>query len=304
MTLDRGAQPHFSRQVPSTRAECDALEIARKRATGELPQPRDEWGNGSRNGRIGYRSRSGTGIGTCIVNDGSGHYAQVHWEGPNFKTFCYIRQPSGRQDDIHGHDVKGWNGIPKWEEETSMSPFKRIAGGRIDIHAPPVQVIRVEEHIIVERQRIFHHVDTDDVHVQENAPTDAQIQIEASHVRAHENHQVIETRVGAKPRGFWTAFVLGPAKRSVAPQQVAPQLAPPQAIDKGMLRPVPQQAGVALPPPERQATPTPAPASGVHALPASQRHAASQPNAPLQLAHQPEQPLPLPAQRKKSWSIL
>jgi hypothetical protein len=178
----------------------------------------------------------------------------------------------------------------------------RIPGGRVDIHAPPVQVVRVEEHIVVERQRIIHHVDADDVHVQENAPTDTQIQIEASHVRAHENHQVIETRVGAKPRGFLMAFVLGPAKRPAAPQQVAPQLAPPQVIDKGLLRSVPQQAGVALPPLQRQATP--ASASGVHALPAPQRHAAPQPNAPPQLAHQPEPQLPMPAQRKKSWSIL
>ena len=119
--LDHGAQPMF-RQAPATQPECEALEIARMRATGELPQPRDEWGNGSRSGRVGNRSRCGTGIGTSIVNDGSGHYAQVHWEG-GAKPYCYIRQPSGKPGDIHGNDVKGWDGIPKWIEERGVNGY-------------------------------------------------------------------------------------------------------------------------------------------------------------------------------------
>jgi hypothetical protein len=278
MNLDRGARPNFPRQMPATRAECDALEIARKRATGELPQPRDEWGNGSRNGWRGNRSRSGTGIGTSIVNDGSGHYAQVHWEGPNFKTFCYIRQPSGDPNDIHGHDVKSWNGIPKWEE-TDLSPFKRIRGREVDIQAPETQVrvIYNDTHII-HQDRFFHH-HPDAQHIEQGQPERVQIGIDPTQVHVHRSDNVrVEHHEPRQPA--WKAVLFGvkPAKQQAIPQQRQappqqhPTLPPPQVVNRGFLLPAPQ-------PQQEQ-------------------------SRPLAIAHLPEVPMPMQAQRKKSRSWL
>lgn len=222
--LDRGAQPMF-RQAPATRAECEALEIARQRATGELPQPRDEWGNGSRNGRAGNRSRSGTGIGTSIVNDGSGHYAQVHWEGSAPRSYCYIRQPSGKPGDIHGNDVKGWDGIPQWEGTSMAKP------GHIDIHAPAPTVHRVyEDHIIV-RQRRFFHENAEDEHIDGAPQQAAQIHMQASTVEAHYSDQV-QVHDHRPPQSLLSAIFFGVRKPK---QQKVPE------ADRGALLAASQQ---------------------------------------------------------------
>jgi hypothetical protein len=203
--------------------------------------------------------------------------------------------------------IKSWDGVPglfDGQPATVMFPnpparqdMRRFPGGRVDVHAPPAQTVYIPEEIVVVRQRIIREVHLDDKHVQENASADLQIQMDPSQVRVHENQQVIETRIEAKPRGFWERMLIAPDRVKRAPQQQAPQLAPPQAVDKGELRAVPNHTSGALPP-----RPQAAPMSGAMALPSPQRQPAPQANAPLQLSHQPQ--MPIPQQRKKSWSFL
>lgn len=259
------------------------------------------------------------GLATVKVRDGSLSYACVHLMADgNFASFIQYENSASPGGICH---TKQWSGVPEWAPEEPPAAHHhhhhhhgahpamrhRIPGGRVDIHAPPTQTVYVPEEIVVVRQRVIREVHLEDQHIQDNAPTNAQIEMAASQVQVHENHQVIETRIEAKPRGFWASMLFGPAKsRPAAQEQQAPRIAPPQVVDRGALQSVRQPAAAALPAPQHQAAPIPMP--GVRALPAPHRPEVPMPapqrqGQPLAIAHQPavEMPIEMPRKKSRSW---
>lgn len=156
------------------------------------------------------------------------------------------------------------------EEEAAMDYTAK--GSKINVQAPPVQRIRVEEHIFIENQRVLHDVRMPDQWIKEGIePEEINYRVEPSTVQIEDKGEVIE-HIAVSNRGVEKVMsaiaeiarvaLLGPkARRQPAPQRSisppktldAPQIEAPRERHMGELKALPSptevRQQVVLPPP-------------------------------------------------------
>lgn len=122
-----------------------------------------------------------------------------------------------------------------------MSRDRNFRGGNINIQGPGRKSIKLEEHIDVYHERIFHHHRLEDRQDGDASPHDTNLTFESSQVNYQEG--VHEEIVFAPKQGFVSWLIKGSQKQTALPQT--------REVNRGALQAVPMRQ--ALPPPQRSA---------------------------------------------------
>jgi hypothetical protein len=143
--------------------------------------------------------------------------ANGSWHGASREFMEALARRSGGR--FHqGSDSDSWSEIGRQIQKSAPTsqpiaeelPMEyRLKSGRVDVQAPPNQVVYVPEVIEIQRQRVFKETRLEDKWIKEAAPDEpVLITAESSTITTHENTQVIEHR------GLLKSLLFGPARRS------------------------------------------------------------------------------------------